>query len=493
MGEKEKRDTMLNGGGRRSQRARRERENKTPSAGKVFRRVLLVIVLLAVLAALGLYIAGMVHYKDRFFLHTTINGFDASELTVEEVEERIASVIGTYQLEIRERGGQTETITAEQIDYQYVSKGEVAAFKNSQKLYQWPLYLKKSISYTFDSSASYDDGKLQAAIDGLQCLDESKVTKPEDAYIDFLDGQYAVRPEVEGNLLKKGEVSRLIHEYVDFANAALSLEEKNCYEIPAKRQNDEVLNKTVAKLNTCISTNLIYLFGDHSETLDGEKIREWLSYDASGNVELNRDMAAQFVAEMAEKYDTADKPREFVTHSGNTVTVEGGSYGWIMDQEATLDYMIDAIWGGNQGETYAEFAQTAVSWYNSDLGDSYVEIDLGSQHVWLYIDGQEVVSTDCVSGLASDPKRYTPSGTYTLYYKESPSVLKGENNEYETKVTYWMPFNGGIGLHDASWRSAFGRSIYMSDGSHGCVNLPVSAAKQIYENVYDGIPIICYY
>ena len=164
-----------------------------------------------------------------------------------------------------------------------------------------------------------------------------------------------------------------------------------------------------------------------------------------------------------------------------------------MDQDATYDYLIDAIWAGNTGDTYAEFAQTAVSWSNSDLGDSYVEIDLGSQHVWLYIDGQEVVSTDCVSGLASDPSRKTPEGTYTLYYKESPSVLKGENNEYETKVTYWMPFNGGIGLHDANWRSSFGGSIYQTNGSHGCVNLPPSAAKEIYERVYDGIPIICYY
>ena len=66
-------------------------------------------------------------------------------------------------------------------------------------------------------------------------------------------------------------------------------------------------------------------------------------------------------------------------------------------------------------------------------------------------------------------------------------------NEYETKVTYWMPFNGGIGLHDANWRSSFGGNIYQTNGSHGCINLPTAAAKEIYDRVYDGIPIICYY
>ena len=56
-----------------------------------------------------------------------------------------------------------------------------------------------------------------------------------------------------------------------------------------------------------------------------------------------------------------------------------------------------------------------------------------------------------------------------------------------------MPFNGGIGLHDANWRGAFGGNIYTYSGSHGCVNLPNWAAAQMYENIEAGYPIICYY
>ena len=48
--------------------------------------------------------------------------------------------------------------------------------------------------------------------------------------------------------------------------------------------------------------------------------------------------------------------------------------------------------------------------------------------------------------------------------------LVGDN--YVTPVKYWMPFNGGIGLHDAVWQSAFGGERYKTKGSHGCVNLP---------------------
>ena len=81
-------------------------------------------------------------------------------------------------------------------------------------------------------------------------------------------------------------------------------------------------------------------------------------------------------------------------------------------------------------------------------------------------------------------------------YKQKDQVLRGTRRadgtyEYESPVKYWMPFNGGIGLHDADWRSKFGGTIYQTNGSHGCINLPPKVAAQVYENAYKGIPIIC--
>lgn len=77
-----------------------------------------------------------------------------------------------------------------------------------------------------------------------------------------------------------------------------------------------------------------------------------------------------------------------------------------------------------------------------------------------------------------------------LNYKQENAILRGEN--YESKVTFWMPFNGNIGIHDASWRYSFGGEIYKGNGSHGCVNAPKYLAKTIFENIEDGTPIICY-
>ena len=55
-----------------------------------------------------------------------------------------------------------------------------------------------------------------------------------------------------------------------------------------------------------------------------------------------------------------------------------------------------------------------------------------------------------------------------------------------------MPFNGNVGMHDASWRSEFGGWIYIIDGSHGCINLPTQKAAEIYEVVEKGEPIFVY-
>lgn len=461
--------------------------------GKIVRNSILTALGIILLVVIGFYAAGIMHFRDHFFCNTRINGFDVSEQTVEEVEARIAQQVGSYRLEIAERGNNAEFITADEIDYHYVSQGEVQTFLNGQKVWRWPLCLWESYSYTFDSSAQYDEKMLAETIESLDCLDEKKVTKPKNAYIDFLDGSYHVIPEVEGNLLEKEKTVKLLREAVDFARTEISLEEEACYQKPGRRGDDEILNATKDTLNTHVSTNITYLFGDQTESLGAEQIRPWLSFDDAGNVSIDENSVRAFVSALADQYNTADRPRSFHTTGGRTVTVEGGSYGWLMDQEAEVQALLEGIRTGLQGERYPEYAQTAVSRENSDLGYNYVEIDLSEQHVWMYIEGEQIVSTDCVSGMMTQSDRTTPPGTYTLYYKQSPAVLRGANNEYESPVTYWMPFNGGIGLHDAAWRGSFGGDIYINDGSHGCINLPLNAARVIYENIYDGMPIICYY
>ena len=126
--------------------------------------------------------------------------------------------------------------------------------------------------------------------------------------------------------------------------------------------------------------------------------------------------------------------------------------------------------------------------------NTYVELDLSRQNVWMYVNGECVVDSPCVTGNVATGYS-TPAGIYYLTYKTMNATLEGYNADgstYSSPVAYWMPFNGGIGFHDASWRYSFGGNIYMTNGSHGCVNLPYWAASTIYSYIDTSIPIIIY-
>lgn len=472
-----------------------EKEEKPKKKKKVWKIVLGTIGGLAVLAVAGVYAAGVYHFQDRFFLNTRINGIDVSEDTVEEFNHYIGDEIATYQIAVKERGDVTEYLTSADLGYGYTPKGEVEQAKDRQNPFLWPECLNTTYLYTFNTLTSYSAESLQKSVKNMACFKEENIVQPQNAYISKNGETYEIVPEVEGNTLNQEAVIEAVKNAVETGATEISLEELGCYVEPTRRQDDVAMNSAVKQLNQYLSTEIEYIFGSNREVLDGSIIKDWISFDETTfDVYFNDEKLAAYVAELAEKYDTYNKDRHFTTNDGSVVTVSGGSgYGWKIDQAAEVEEVKQWITEGTQNIRYALFEQEAVSWENCDLGDSYIEIDLSRQHVWLYIDGKEIVSTDCVSGDMTIPGRVTPGGTYTLYYKESPSILKGEGYEDGVEVQYWMPFNDGIGLHDASWRPEFGGQIYISNGSHGCVNLPSDKAKMIYDNIYPGIPIICYY
>ena len=138
-------------------------------------------------------------------------------------------------------------------------------------------------------------------------------------------------------------------------------------------------------------------------------------------------------------------------------------------------------------EKEAIFKQKGYCFGDLDFSDSYVEVSIENQRVWLYVDGECIVDTPVVTGNVSAGHN-TRKGVFSLTYKTRNATLRGPG--YASFVYYWMPFDGGIGLHDATWRSSFGGTIYKTNGSHGCVNMPLEAAKIVYNNLESNMPII---
>lgn len=124
------------------------------------------------------------------------------------------------------------------------------------------------------------------------------------------------------------------------------------------------------------------------------------------------------------------------------------------------------------------------------LPENYIEVDISNQTLKLYSGNDEILTSDVVTGKNSTP---TDLGYYEVAYKDTDVTLKGSNGDgtnYASFVSYWMPFNGGEGFHDATWRSTFGGSIYEDEGSHGCVNMPYENAKELFNNIESGTKVL---
>lgn len=124
--------------------------------------------------------------------------------------------------------------------------------------------------------------------------------------------------------------------------------------------------------------------------------------------------------------------------------------------------------------------------YTKDLTDSYVIVDKSEQRLYMYKNDELYYSTPVTTGKDTTP---SDTGLFKIYAKETDRYLT-DGKTYNSHVDYWMPYNGGEGLHDAKWRSVFGTESYHKSGSHGCVNIPPEIADDIYNNVEKGTKVL---
>lgn len=116
----------------------------------------------------------------------------------------------------------------------------------------------------------------------------------------------------------------------------------------------------------------------------------------------------------------------------------------------------------------------------------YILVDISDQTLKYYVKGKVKLKSNVVTGGRGCG---TPTGRFKLHHKARNVNLTGPG--YVSHVNYWMPFIGqSYGMHDASWRSQFGGSIYKYNGSHGCVNMPRSKVSKLYKMVPNGTRVI---
>ncbi|AAK78723.1 lipoprotein-anchoring transpeptidase ErfK/SrfK [Clostridium acetobutylicum] len=439
---------------------------------------------------LVIYLGMARYFTNHFYFGSKINDVSVSGKTVDQVKTEMEGKLNNYTLSIKERGGKVENIKAKDINVKYNSQDNYSSFKEKQNPYKWIVSVFKTKDSNMKDEISYDDKLLKQKIDNLACITGSSVIEPKSPSFKYTDKGYEVINEVKGNKINKDALYMKIRKAISNEDSSIDLEKSGVYIEPKYTSNSPKVKETKGLLNKYVASKVTYNLGNHKEDIAGAVINKWLKVDDDLNVTIDEKEEKKYLNGIFSPYNTAGKTRSFATSSGATINVSGGDYGWVIDASKEAQTLNEAIKKGQTIEKQPTYSQTAASHDANDIGNTYVEVDLSKQHLWFYKNGSLVVQGDVVTGNVSENDA-TPAGVYRLKYKERNATLKGQG--YSSPVSYWMPFNGGIGIHDANWRSVFGGEIYKTGGSHGCVNSPYDLAKTVFENIDAGTPVVCYY
>ena len=457
------------------------------------------IVAAVVVVILLAYGGVAIYYQSHFLNHTYINNSDCSNMTATEVAAIMDQQSQQYSLQILgrdENGVQEEigTITASEIGMYWVDTLNAAQeLLDRQNEFLWIEMLWSAQNYDMVQGVAYDADKLQEQLARMPALQKKNMIEPEDAYISEYSEKtksYEIVPETLGSTLDLDQVEDVVSAAIMEGATSVDLEEQGCYKTVRVTAEDTALVKACDTMNKWVSAQITYDWNGNKVVVDGDTIHEWIQV-GDRDLQLDEEAVAEFVAEQAKEYDTYGKKRKFTTVQGIELNLSSGAYGWKTDREEEIKALTEAIQNGETVDKEPAYISKGAQKGSNDIGNSYVEIDLTNQHLYLFKDGDIVLETDFVSGNMSKADCVTPPGVFGLTYKTRNAILRGAN--YETPVNYWMPFNGNVGMHDATWRRAFGGTIYLTSGSHGCINLPLHMAASIYEYVSTGFPVVCYY
>lgn len=479
-------------------------EKGTKCSGTHKKTVAILALVAGVLILLSLtvwYVAGVLRYHERFFKGTIINGLDCSDRLPGEVCRELDSRLNGYELQVMGRDPREPAVTATIgiIDGDAVELRRketdacVEEIFRKQNPYLWfSIYWKQPGEFTFDQEVEFDGEKLREIMEGWEACDDTVTVEPVDARISEFQpdaGNFRILPEIPGSRMDASKMLPKVEKALYALESWVDIEDTDCYLRARVGEDSPALKEQLEKRNSRLKARITYDWYGNDLTIGPELVQQWWNFEEEDPT-LDEEAVAEFIREKASELDPNGNRFVFHTTLGEDLELQCKS-GWKTDCKKETEEVLELIRSGAVVEERQPVSATRnYVWFDHGVGDSYAEIDLSNQHMYLYDQGEKVTESDFVSGNMAAGNG-TPEGIFAVTGKARNVVLRGD--DYESFVYFWMPFYGGYGIHDATWRNSFGKKIYLNNGSHGCINLPLEKADTVYSYLKVGFPVICYY
>ena len=420
--------------------------------------------------------------EGRFFPGTRVNQLDLSLMKRKEAAEYFSNwKQEEFLLTLQDKEGNLEILTGKDIHLGYEPDfSEVPKLDSFFILFS----LGEKKDYNLKVKLFYDDAAVRDFAKNYAAT-HSTEEKPRGKFLTaYVPGAgYLIGDEKKGGKISEEALEKAIQNAINEGKNFIKLEDAGVYEEAGKVEGLENLQE---EKNNALPGVIRYNFSGEVIELNSDTTLSWFK---NGGEELDNGQVKQFVKKLKSYTDTSGVARSFKTEDGRILSL-GGKYGFSMSEKKEIKKLTDSLLARENIVRDAEYEMVALARGAEDIGNTYVEVDIGRQKIFYFENGELQLSSDCVTGNVAR-RHGTPDGVYSLSYKAKNATLKGP--DYEAKVNYWMPFNRGIGFHDALWRNRFGGSIYRNAGSHGCINLPFSSAQDLFQKVYQGIPVVCHF
>lgn len=480
-----------------------------------------------VLLCLG-YLGLALYYRTGFAVNTWINGVYCTGSSVQEVNAQLLeqteapedfTIVG-YDKVGSDSVETSWTVSMESLQRALDYEASLNRYLTAQNSWFWIGNILLHREHRLEATVSIEEAALQEFWEeiakGFREEEDYRIEYDESAGYTLYDGLH--------HRLDEKKAYEAVRSAILMGESDVNLIDADCYYDVTLTEAQEKQARMWRQIEHFQENGPVYDFGDGAEKPDAAQMAAFLQKETPGGLPvqddngyfvLTPDGAADWIREMAAIHDTYGKEWAFQSTRGDIVYVQGVTYGTTINQKREAIWLQGylerlAAWedasdrerqeaGRTMPEnTMANSAEVRTPEYTrdayhrgcADLGDTYIEVDLGVQKLYYYVDGELVLETDVVSGNARR-RMSTPEGVNYVYNKQKNRTLRGPG--YATPVKFWMPVKGAIGIHDADWRSEFGGDIYKTNGSHGCVNLPPEVTKELYEKVEIGTPVVMFY
>jgi len=478
-----------------------EQPSHARKRARVFFKVLGITLGALLTTLLMIWLAGCLLFALCFYPRTNMGAPDVSWMTRGRAAAVLRKAAADYQLKAEGKGLSIE-LSAPDVGLDLDATASVRNARARVAVWDWPYQILQEHDLSAAIAASCDEARVSKIVQDQVQVFNKDATRPTDATIQFsaTARAFQIKPEQSGTALDQGKVEDTVKAAVVTLRPRARITDQQLLQ-PRVFAADKRLESARGDANVLIRTNLTLKMKESVvATLGPAEIAPWVKLSSDLKVSLDDTAFSDWIEKIVASCNTVGTERTYTRLDGKVVTVSGGTYGWEIDDDAFRTSIRQSMAAGQIGVFEMPVLQEGSGFEGigkRDWGKRYCDIDLSEQYARFYDDtGACIWESPIVSGSPSKP---TPTGVYQIGPgMDSPSILVGEplpgkkKPEYRTEVAYWMPFVGAaVGLHDATWQSSFGGDRYRTGfGSHGCVNLPLDKARELYSLIKIGDPVV---